>query len=465
MIRYARHAVTCATACLCMRIGSTCFAQVVVNEVHYRPVRPVSSAGETATRLQFVELYNTGATAANLSGWSLTASIRLKFPNGTTIAPSEYLVVAEDPAFLRAHGPPIPVGVRVMRWDSGDLAAGRVKLLDATKGQGQLVDEVTFTNPMPRSWFRSNGGGSSLELMNPRIDNGPATAWQSSTALNGTPGAPNSTLATVLSMPDDAQGGPAAVVEVPISAAPGDGIFGIDMTLQYDASVVQAQSVTVAGIAATAGFTVVSNLNTPGTIIISTFGSQDALTGAGEIARIQFQVVGAPSSSSNLTFASCSINEGGISVTLDAGLFGVTCAGAANGTACNDGIACTTDDACQSDACAGGVTLEVPTEIANLLLVAETSTLSWDSGIAAGPGTVHDVARGLVSQFPIGAGAAESCFASGIAANTITDSSIPPESDGYWYLARARNVCGTGTYGYSGVNGAAGAERITSTCP
>jgi hypothetical protein len=428
-------------------------------------VRPVASSANIAARLQFVELYNAGATAADLSGWSLAASIRLTFPDGTTIAPSEYLVVAEDPAFLRAHGPPIPAGVRILRWDGGDLATGRVKLLDATKGQGKLVDDVTFTNPLPRSWARANGGGSSLELINPRIDNGPVTAWQSSIALNGTPGAPNSTLATVLSMPDDAQGGPGAIVEVPISAAPGDGIFGIDMTLQYNATIVQAQSVTVAGIAAAAGFTVISNLSTPGTIIISTFGSQNALTGVGEIARIQFQVLGTPSSTSALTFASCSINEGGISVTLDPGLFGVTCAGAADGTLCNDGIACTTDDACQSDACMGGVTLEVPTEIANMLLVAETSTITWDSAAAAGPGTVYDVARGLVSQFPIGTGAAESCFATGIATNTITDSSIPPESDIYWYLARARNACGTGTYGYGSVNGAPGAERTTSTCP
>jgi hypothetical protein len=37
MIRFGRHASICATACLCVGMGSTCFAQVVVNEVHYRP--------------------------------------------------------------------------------------------------------------------------------------------------------------------------------------------------------------------------------------------------------------------------------------------------------------------------------------------------------------------------------------------------------------------------------------------
>jgi hypothetical protein len=465
MIRTARRAITCATACLWMRMGSTCFAQVVVNEVHFRPVRSAALAGENPARLQFVELYNAGATTVDLSGWSLTAGVRSTFPEGTTLGASEYLVVAADPAFLRAHVPSIPERVHVVRWDSGDLEAGRVRLLDAAKESGAIVDDVAYADPSPQSWSKANGGGSSLELINPYLDNGAPGAWRASLTLNGTPGAANSTLATVLSMPDNAQGGPGAIVQVPISASPADGIFGIDMTLHYNAAVVQAQDVTVTGIAAAAGFTVIPNLNTPGTIVISTFGSQNALAGAGEIALIKFQIVGAPSSTSNLTFTNCSINEGEIPVALDPGLFSVTCAGAANGTACNDGNACTSGESCQSDACSGGVALQVPAEIANVGFGPDTSTLSWDSAGAAGPGTVHDVVRGLVSQLPVGVGPAESCFASGIADATVSDPEVPPESVAYWYLARGRNACGVGTYGFQGVNGAPGAERSTSTCP
>jgi hypothetical protein len=271
--------------------------------------------------------------------------------------------------------------------------------------------------------------------------------------------------ATTLSMPDTANGGPGAIVQVPISATPGDGIFGIDMTLQYGAAVLDAQDVTVSGIAATAGFALVRNLNTPGTIIISTYATQNALVGSGEIARIQFHVLGAPGSTSNLTFTSASINEGGIPNTLDPGLFTVTCAGAANGTPCNDASACTANEACQAGACTGGTPLVVPGEITNVRFGADHSTITWDSALAAGPGTVHDVARGLVSQLPVGAGPGENCPAPGSAAATISDSSTPPASDSYWYLVRGKNACGVGTYGFRGVHGAPGAERTTSTCP
>jgi hypothetical protein len=541
-------------------IATTSSAQVVVNEVHYRPSRSAVSRGEDAARLQFVELFNAGTSAVDLSGWSVASAVRLTFPEGTSIAPSEYVVVAADPGFLGEHGPSIPAGVQVFGWERGDLAAGRVQLLDGAKPSASVVDDVAYARE--RSWpAKANGGGSSLELVNPSIENGSSRAWRASAAANGTPGAANSVLGEpivvsetparggsavgvreiavtfseemknvkasdltvdgvpartvtgsgigpyvfgvnlagtgnvqvalrgdvltsrndrafegddwsyfapppcTLGLPHGANGGPGAIVQVPISATPGDGIFGIDMTLQYTASVVEAQDVTVSGIAQTAGFALVRNLNTPGTIIISMYATQNAMVGSGEIARIQFHVLGAPGSTSNLTFTSASINEGGIQALFDPGLFTVTCAGATNGTACNDGNACTANEACQAGACTGGVALVVPAEITNVRFGADHSTITWDSALAAGPGTVHDVARGLVSELPVGAGPGESCPAPGSAAATISDSSAPPTSNSFWYLVRGRNACGVGTYGFRGVNGAPGAQRTTSTCP
>src|SRR6185369_4774995 len=155
-------------------------------------------------------------------------------------------------------------------------------------------------------------------------------------------------------------------VQVPISVTPGDGIFGIDMTLTYAPAVLQAQSVAVSGIAASQAFALAANLGTPGTIVISEYASQNALQGSGEIARIQFQVLGAPGATSALGWTSATINENGIPVVLDPGLFTVTCVGAANGTACNDGNACTAGDQCQGGTCTGTISLQVPAEVANL---------------------------------------------------------------------------------------------------
>ena len=268
-------------------------------------------------------------------------------------------------------------------------------------------------------------------------------------------------LAATVSLPDNAGGGTGTVVQVPISVAPGDGLLGIDMTINYDDGVLTAQNVVVSGIAAQQGFAVVRNLNTPGVIVISEYATQDALVGSGEIASIQFLVVGAYGATSLLHFASVTINEG--PATPDDGHFTVTCAGAANGSACNDGNACTASDACQGGTCTG-VPLTVPVEVANLRIGADKATIAWDSASAAGPGTVHDVLRGTTNQFPVGSGA-ETCLAPGIAAATTSDGSSPPLLVSYWYLVRGRNACGIGTYGFRGIHETPGAERTSSTCP
>jgi hypothetical protein len=106
----------------------------------------------------------------------------------------------------------------------------------------------------------------------------------------------------VLSLPDGVTGTPGQIIQVPITASPADGVFGIDMTVTYNPAVLTAQDVTVAGIAASAGFVVIKNLNTPGQIVISMFGPQDPLAGSGEIVHVQFQVAGSIGSSTPLTF-------------------------------------------------------------------------------------------------------------------------------------------------------------------
>lgn len=274
----------------------------------------------------------------------------------------------------------------------------------------------------------------------------------------------STSLATTLSMPDGANGGPGAIVQVPISVAPGDGIFGIDMTLHYDAAILEAQDVTVSGIAASAGFTLIPNLNTSGTIIISTYSSQDALVGSGEIALVQFHVVGTPGAASSLMFTRASINEGGIPAGFDPGELTVTCAGAANGAACNDSDPCTANETCQVDACTGGEPLQAPGEVANVTFGANRSTITWDSaGTAAG--TTYHVVRGLVSQLPVGTGPDEACLEGAVSGSTVSDPGTPSPSDSYWYLVRIAAACGVGTYGFRRVHGAPGAERTTSTCP
>jgi hypothetical protein len=179
---------------------------------------------------------------------------------------------------------------------------------DALDGSGEIA----------RIQFRvrgSPGDVSALTFTNASLNEGEITA----TVHDGLFTTVAAT--TMLSMPGDAQGGHGMTVTVPISAAPADGIFGIDMVVHYDPGVLLAQNVTVSGIASAAGFAVAANANTPGTVIISTYATSNPLHGSGEILRIEFLVPGDTGTRSALTFSSASINEGGIAVTFGPGSF------------------------------------------------------------------------------------------------------------------------------------------------
>lgn len=92
-------------------------------------------------------------------------------------------------------------------------------------------------------------------------------------------------------------------------------------------------------------------------------------------------------------------------------------------------------------------TWAMPPEVTGLGFV-DAQTFNWDplDGIV-GPGVVYDVHRGLLSELPVGSGAAETCD-QGLALAEHTDTDVPPQGEGFWYLARGDNACATGTAGF-----------------
>ena len=139
---------------------------IVINEIFYHP--PEDRGGE------FIELYNHGTEALDLSGFRFTQGVDFTFTAGTTIAPGGYLVVAQEPAVIRERydlrrvlGP----------WE-GNLAnrGERVRLVDAV---GNLVDEVRYFDG-DRWSIWADGRGSSLELIDPRHDNDFPSSWKAS---------------------------------------------------------------------------------------------------------------------------------------------------------------------------------------------------------------------------------------------------------------------------------------------
>lgn len=123
---------------------------------------------------QWIELYNRGELPVDLSGWEFSDGIGFDFPAGTTLDAGEYLVVARDAAALSARLP----GVTVLGDWSGRLSRGgeRVTLSDSTRN---IVDEVRYYDD-GRWSAESDGGGASLELVDPDADNNVAEAWAAS---------------------------------------------------------------------------------------------------------------------------------------------------------------------------------------------------------------------------------------------------------------------------------------------
>ena len=169
---------------------------VLIHEIHYHP------ASEDI-REEFIELYNASTGVVSLAGWRLARGVEFAFPN-VTIPAGGFLVVAADLAtFTNLH----PDVTNVVGNWSGRLSNSRdtLQLLNA---QGQVVDQVTYADEGDwavrlrsppdrgqRGWrwvSAADGGGASLELVQPGLPNEYGQNWAPSLVPGGTPGRTNS---------------------------------------------------------------------------------------------------------------------------------------------------------------------------------------------------------------------------------------------------------------------------------
>ncbi|SVA30547.1 uncharacterized protein METZ01_LOCUS83401, partial [marine metagenome] len=151
------------------------FGGVVINEIHYHP-------SSEDVREEFVELHNTGDETVNLEGWSLRRGVRLDFPKAT-LPPHGYLVVAADVAVFAAKYPAVqPI---VGDWEG--VLSNRGETIQLEDANGKIIDSLSYADEgewsirqrgLPRyehqgwDWLAEHdGGGKSLELINPGISN------------------------------------------------------------------------------------------------------------------------------------------------------------------------------------------------------------------------------------------------------------------------------------------------------
>jgi len=103
-----------------------------------------------------------------------------------------------------------------------------------------------------------------------------------------------------------------------------------------------------------------------------------------------------------------------------------------------------------------------PVEVTNFWIAAPPTDLYWDDQAQEiGPDTDYDIDSGtfsLTAGFSLSGGA---CILSNGPGPPHTDTRANPATGtGYWYLIRAENPCGDGTYGFD----SAGTERVVSGC-
>ena len=156
--------------------GFNLSTDVVVNEIMFRAPPLDSSAGIPAgvrsNPEEWIEIYNKGAAAVDVSGWQLDDAISFVFPAGTTVAAGGYLVVTKDVLAMQAKWP--EHAAQILGNFTGRLSSSgeRIELLDAA---GNPADEARY---LPGQW--SDSGGSSLELSDARDDNDQPAAWADS---------------------------------------------------------------------------------------------------------------------------------------------------------------------------------------------------------------------------------------------------------------------------------------------
>lgn len=153
---------------------------IVINEImyHHRPDygEPGGLPGDVYAENdeEWIEIFNRSSLPVVLDGWAFREGVRYTFPSNTVLAAGAYLVVARDATVLASKFP----AIQIMGHFEGSLAnrSDQILLVDA---HNNPVDRVAYADGAPWPAF-ADGGGSSLELIHPEIDNRVPHAWASS---------------------------------------------------------------------------------------------------------------------------------------------------------------------------------------------------------------------------------------------------------------------------------------------
>lgn len=159
---------------------------VVINELMFNPI-----SGEDDD--EYLELFNRTPDAISLAGWRLVAGVDFTFPDHARLPGNGYLVVGRNAARLRANYPQLNAancvgdyagqlsnrGERVALARPEEIVSVNASGFSVTNRVQVVVSEVTYADG-GRWGTWADGGGSSLELVDPRADLLQASSWADS---------------------------------------------------------------------------------------------------------------------------------------------------------------------------------------------------------------------------------------------------------------------------------------------
>lgn len=152
--------------------------QVVISELMYEP-----PGGDTFADAEFLELINTGTTAAALGNASFSG-ITFTFPSGFSLAPQARAVICKNRSLFISRYGTVPGLVDGNYSGSLNNSGENIQLL-ATGGA--VIAQVRYG--VDGAWpTRPTGKGGSLEIVDPLGAQTDALNWRASSEYLGTPG-------------------------------------------------------------------------------------------------------------------------------------------------------------------------------------------------------------------------------------------------------------------------------------
>ncbi|HYO23606.1 MAG TPA: CotH kinase family protein, partial [Lacipirellulaceae bacterium] len=156
-----------------------------ITELHYNPAGHPGVAD--SGNLEFIELLNTGSQTISLDGVQITqfASAAYAFAPGQTLAAGDRILVARSPAtLLQAYGPGLNVAAAGYANANLSNSGEQVVLVGPL---GETLQSILYSEG--GAWpSAADGGGKSLEIIDPLGDETDPANWRASFYVGGSPG-------------------------------------------------------------------------------------------------------------------------------------------------------------------------------------------------------------------------------------------------------------------------------------